>query len=323
MNNLNDSNVSPLVTVIIVNWNGRNWLEQCLPTLSIQSYDDFEVVVIDNGSTDDSVAWLAANWPEVLVLPQKQNLGFAAANNIGIQATDSPLVVLLNNDTLANPGWLENLVTAVSDPDIGMVASRIVKWDQPELLDSAGIEVDLAGIAWNRGWGQPVSYALSPSDVFGPSAAAGLYRRQMLDEIGLFDEEFFAYYEDVDLAWRAQRAGWRCHYEPKACVRHWHSATGLINPNYKNFLLGRNKVWTILKNYAWPDIIWFAPLILFFDIIAIIYQSIRSWNLAPLNGRLQAIFRARKMLAKRSNHLNKVPLANLSFSKRLSTPFGK
>ncbi|MEJ2748909.1 MAG: glycosyltransferase family 2 protein, partial [Anaerolineae bacterium] len=250
------------VAVVIANWNGRSWLQQCLPTLAAQTFKDFSIIVVDNGSTDGSTTWLAENWPEVKLLPQKKNLGFATANNIGIRATKSPFVVLLNNDTLVDPGWLEALLTAVSEPDVGMAASCIVRWNQPDQLDSAGIVVDKAGIAWNRGWGQPATLASKPCFVFGPSAAAALYRRDMLDDIGLFDEDYFAYYEDVDLAWRAQRAGWHCRYTPDARVRHWHSATALKTPNYKNFLNGRNKIWTILKNYDWPALLWASPVII-------------------------------------------------------------
>ena len=316
MINLNDSSVSPVVTVIIVNWNGRSWLQQCLPTLAVQTYSDYKILVVDNGSTDDSVAWLAQQWPDAHVLPLDQNLGFASANNIGIRATNSPFIALLNNDTLVDPGWLEALVTAVSEPNIGMVASCIVKWNQPHLLDSAGIQIDRAGIAWNRGWGQPVDLAATPCDVFGPSGAAALYRRKMLDDIGIFDEEFFAYYEDVDLAWRAQRAGWRCQYTPNARVRHWHSATALKIPNYKNFLNGRNKIWTILKNYDWPALLWAAPIIITYDLMAAFYQTARSRNFAPIHGRLQALQLAQHMVTKRRPARQKARLSSLPFPGR-------
>lgn len=300
-------------SVIIVNWNGRSWLQQCLPTLAAQTFKDFEVIVVDNGSTDDSVSWLSQNWPNVHVLLQQTNLGFAAANNLGIRATNSPFIALLNNDTLVDPGWLAALVTAVSEPNVGMAASCITRWNQPDLLDSAGILVDRAGIAWNRGWGQPVKLADKPCSVFGPSAAAALYRREMLDGIGLFDEDYFAYYEDVDLAWRAQRAGWHCQYTPDALVRHWHSATALKIPHYKNFLNGRNKIWTILKNYDWPALLWASPVIIAYDMMAAFYRTARSRNFAPIHGRLQALRLAKRMVTKRQPARQKVHLSSLLF----------
>ncbi len=306
------------ITVIIVNWNGRSWLQQCLPTLAAQTYNHFNTLVVDNGSTDDSIEWLSQNWPGVAIIPLDKNLGFAAANNIGIQATDSPLVALLNNDTLVDEGWLEALATAVSPPYTGMVASHIVRWNDPDLLDSAGIRVDRAGIAWNRGWGQPVELAAASCSVFGPSGAAALYRREMLDEIGLFDEDYFAYYEDVDLAWRAQRAGWTCQYAPDARVRHWHSATSNKTPHYKNFLNGRNKLWTIVKNYDWPTLLWMAPIIILYDVMAAIYQTIKSRNTSPLRGRWQAISSAKKMVNKRLPARQKAPLSSLPFPGRVA-----
>lgn len=297
------------VTVIIVNWNGRHWLERCLPALQAQTYADFQVIVVDNGSTDGSVSWLDENWPAVRVLPNDRNLGFAAANNAAISASRGEYVVTLNNDVLVEPGWLSELVAGAADPDIGMVASQIALWDRPDMLDSAGLEVDRAGIGWNRGWGQAAATARTACDVFGACAAAGLYRRAMLDEIGLFDEDFFAYYEDVDLAWRAQRAGWRGRYAPAARVLHWHSATGRQSIERKLFLLGRNKVWTILKNYDWPDLAWAWPLIGFYDGLAIAFQTLRTRSWAALHGRLSALPAARRMIAKRGRARRRVPLA--------------
>lgn len=290
----------PTVSIVIVNWNGRHWLQRCLPAIAAQTYPAFEIIVVDNGSTDGSVEWLREQWPHVYVLRQEHNLGFALANNIGIRASQSPYVVTLNNDTRVDPGWLETLVRAAAAPDVGMVASCILRWNQPDVLDSAGIEVDVTGTAWNRGWGRPVAWAVDPGDVFGPSAAAALYHRQMLNDIGLFDEDFFAYYEDVDLAWRAQRAGWRCRYAPAARVWHWHSATGQQKPELKLFLLGRNKIWTILKNYHGPALFPALPLIVAADTLAIMYQTARTGNLAALRGRASALRQARHMLAKRT-----------------------
>lgn len=292
----------PLVSVIIVNWNGRDWLETCLPTLAAQTFRDFEVVVVDNGSTDGSIDWLKKEWPQVRVLPQAENLGFAVGNNCGIQASSGPYIVTLNNDTRLDAEFLAEMVTAVetsSLPKTGMVAAQIVRWQQPDLLDSAGIEVDWAGIAWNRGWQQPVATANQLCEVFGPSGAAALYRRDMLDDISLFDADFFCYYEDVDLAWRGQRAGWTCLYAPKARVHHWHSATAVSVPAFKTTMLGRNKMWTIVKNYAWPAFIWALPLIIVYDAAAILKSFWQTRSLAALRGRCAALRKLWVMRAKR------------------------
>lgn len=302
--------ISPLVSIIIVNLDGRHWLEQCLPTLQAQTFQDFETVVVDNGSADDSVRWLRENWPGVRIIVANRNLGFARANNIAIRETSSKYVVALNNDTLVDPDWLHQLVAAVQSSDeTGMAASHIVIWNHTEILDSTGIEVDQTGLAWNRGWGLSSNHAAFPADVFGPSGAAALYRRQMLEEIGLFDEDFFMYYEDVDLAWRAQRAGWKCRYAAGATVRHWHSASAQKDPGFKVFLLSRNKIWTILKNYAWPNLFWQMPKIVLYDLLAILYQITQKRALSALRGRSSALLSARKMIVKRPPHGRNVTLA--------------
>lgn len=305
---LDDSTAGfPLVSIVIANWNGRSWLSHCLSSLARQTFTDFEVIVVDNGSSDDSVAWLLAHWPDVRLVRLKLNLGFAAANNLGIRAARGRFIVTLNNDTLAEPDWLAQMVTAVSTPDIGMVAAKILVWNDPAMLDSTGIEVDLAGMAWNRGDGQPADTVFA-AEVFGPNAAAALYRREMLEQIGLFDEDFFAYYEDVDLAWRARRAGWRCVYAAEAQIRHWHSATGGQNKPFKAYLLGRNRVWCLVKNYPWPALLWRAPLLLLYDGLIGLVQTFRLRDGAPLNGRYHGWITARHAWRKRSANQGEVAL---------------
>ncbi|MCP4362178.1 MAG: glycosyltransferase family 2 protein [Chloroflexi bacterium] len=306
--------------MIIVNWNGRTWLETCLPALAAQTHTNFETIVVDNGSEDNSILWIKKDWPHVHVLALEENWGFAKANNIGIQAARGEYIATLNNDTVPEPEWLEALVTAVSSKNVknvGMAASLITLWQYPSLLDSAGIEVDKAGIAWNRGYGQIVSTALKPRLVFGPSASAALYSKQMLDEIGLFDESYFAYYEDVDLAWRAQRYGWRCQYTPAAKVKHWHSATGEQTPALKLTLLGKNKLLTILKNYPWPQLLWYLPLIFLFDTTAVLVQTLKQKNRAALNGRYQAVKAAKKIIQTRQPSKSTPPLTPISLRRYL------
>jgi len=296
-----EAGAQPLgVSVIIVNWNGRRWLESCLPALAGQSYREFEIIVVDNGSEDDSVAWLAEQWPGVRLLALPMNTGFAAANNRGIEAAGGLWIATLNNDTIVDPDWLANLVAAADEADVGMVASLVVFWDAPGRVDAAGIEVDKAGLAWNRGHGRPVEEVTEAPEVFGPNGAAGLYRKQMLVEIGAFDEDFFAYYEDVDLAWRARRAGWRCRYAPAAVVRHWHSATGGQFPWQKAYLISRNKLWTIFKNYDRRQFLVHLPLIVLTDFIAMAYRLATERNLASFRGRLAALRGVARMRAKRT-----------------------
>jgi GT2 family glycosyltransferase len=269
-----------------------------------QTYTDFEIIVVDNGSTDDSVAFVKEQFPTVRLLCLEKNLGFAAGNNAGIRASKAPFVATLNNDTRVEPGWLAALVSAIqSRPQVGMCASKMLFYDRPQMINSAGICLDRAGIAWDRHGGRltiRVSEAdQEPTEIFGASAGAALYRRTMLDEVGLFDEDFFAYLEDVDLAWRARLAGWRCLYIPSAVVYHRHSATAIEGSPFKSRLLGRNKVWIILKNYPWPALLFFLPLIVAYDLGSVSVALLQQRNINPLIGRLLAIPQLPAVLAKR------------------------
>ncbi|MSQ23636.1 MAG: glycosyltransferase [Chloroflexi bacterium] len=252
----------PAVAVIILNWNGRQYLQLCLDALASQTYPNFEIWLVDNGSTDGSVELVASRYPQVHLVRNRSNLGFAAANNQAFGLTDTPYVATLNNDTVVDPGWLAALVEAAEgDPRIGSVSSKMVFAHNPGMINSCGIAVDRLGIAWDLWGGRPESIADRPREIFGACAGAALYRRTMLDDIGLFAEEFFAYLEDVDLAWRARLRGWRSVFTPAAVVRHVHSATlGDASPR-KRFLLARNSIWTIgrcLPNLDVPSVLLMA-----------------------------------------------------------------
>jgi GT2 family glycosyltransferase len=298
------------VTVIIPNWNGRPLLEQYLPALAAQTYGDFNIIVVDNGSRDGSAAWLAEQWPSVQVMHNESNLGFAAANNMAIRATRDEFIVTLNNDVRTEPDWLAELVAA-ANVGAGMVASRILLATHIGKLDSAGIEVDRAGVARNRGWGQPAANAGVGATVFGPSGAAALYRRSMLDEIGLFDEDFFAYYEDVDLAWRGQWAGWQCLYAPMAVAHHVHSATSVQGSPFKTRLLARNRIWAWLKNYPFPQLLWYCPAIWTHDLLSLGLALASGRFQGALEGRAQALKGLPRMLAKRREIICRVPASSM------------
>ncbi len=288
------------VSVIVLNWNGKHLLERCLPSVLAQNCGGYEVVLFDNGSTDGSPDWVASRFPAVKILRSDANLGFARGNNEAIRATDSPYVALLNNDADPAPNWLRDLMAAIEpDPSIGMCASKMVRVDDPSIMDACGIEVDRAGIGWNRYSGQQDRVEeTEPYEVFGPCAGAALYRRAMLDQVGLLDEDYFIYYEDIDLAWRAQRAGWRCLYIPSARVVHRHSSTVREGSSLKGFLLGRNKVWTLVKNYPWPGWLLYLPAILGYDTAAWLYTLLRG-DVHPLRGRLTALGQMRTFAHKR------------------------
>jgi GT2 family glycosyltransferase len=282
--------VNDRASVIIVNWNGLAYLKRCCAALVAQHFSSYEILMVDNGSTDGSIEWLSQVYPTVRIITNSTNLGFAEANNIGMRASSGEYVVLLNNDAFPEPQWLEALVAvAEREPQVGMVASQVRLLAAPEIMDSAGIEVDTLGLAWNRRYGLPArDEPTEPLEVFGPSGSAALYRRGMLAEIGMFDPRYFAYYEDVDLAWRARRAGWRCLYAPEARVQHVHSATSGKLSGFKARYLGLNKWRTLFKHYPFEQMLAWLPLLLMVDGLAWVRHTLVSRDTAALSGRLQA-----------------------------------
>lgn len=281
----------PLVTVVIPTWNGRELLEACLGALHLQTEHDFAVVVVDNGSTDGTPEWLSQHHSQVHLIANSENHGFAAPVNQGIRHSTSPYVAVLNNDTAPDPGWLAALLQAAeSQPHVGMVASRMVFADRPNVINSTGICVDLAGIAWDRRGGElDADDEPQVVEIFGPCGGAALYSRQMLDEIGLFDEAYFAYLEDVDLAWRGRARGWSCLYASQARVLHRHSATGVEGSPFKRYQLGRNKVRLLAKNYPFRELWWGLPLVAMYDVLAVFYALLARRDGHALRGRIAGL----------------------------------
>ncbi len=242
----------PLVSVIIPNFNGMAHLPTCLASLRAQSYAPFETIVVDNGSTDESVEFIRREFSDVRIVSLARDGVFVVAVNAGIRAARGAIVVLLNNDTEAEPTWLSELVCALcGEPRAGMAASKLRLFDQRDTLHSAGDGFGRDGLPINRGvWQKDMGQFDHDHFVFAPCGGAAAYRMTMLDAIGLFDEHFVAYCEDADLAWRAQLAGWRCVFAPRAVVYHKLSATG--GGKLASYFVGRNSLWVIAKNVPAP-----------------------------------------------------------------------
>jgi GT2 family glycosyltransferase len=212
----------PRVTVVVPNWNGRQHLPECLATLAAQYFSDFEVLVVDNASSDGGVAWVREHHPHIRILQRADNGGFGVAVNAGILACRGEYVALLNNDTAVDNAWLGNLVQALDvRPDYDFAASLMVLYAEPGRVNAAGDVYDLARLTGqNRGFGQPVSSFGQARRVLGACAGAALYRRALFDDVGLFDEDFFLMSEDTDFNLRCLIAGKRCLFVPGALVRH-------------------------------------------------------------------------------------------------------
>ena len=242
------------ISIIIVNWNGLRHLPECLDSLESQSFRDFETIVVDNGSTDGSLDYLRGR-PGLKLLPLPENVGFAAGNNAGLAAARGAYLVTLNNDTRAERGWLEHLV-AVADahPEAGMVASRILAYDEPDRIDSLGMAICPDGMSRGQFRGRRFSglKVAAVQEVLFPSACVALYRREMLDETGFFDPDFFAYCEDTDLGLRGRLAGWGALLARDAVVYHKYSMTsGAFSP-FKLYLVERNHYFAALKSFPLP-----------------------------------------------------------------------
>jgi GT2 family glycosyltransferase len=248
------STLYPLISIVIVNWNGAAHLAVCLDALRAQTYRHFEVIVADNASHDESLDLLARDYPEVKVVALPENRGFTGGNNAGIRAARGEFIILLNNDTEVDPHWLEEIIaTFERHPEAGLVASKMKLFDRRDTFHTAGDFYRLDGLPGNRGvWEIDRGQYDREEYVFSACGGSAAYRKAMLDQIGLLDEDFFYSCEDIDLAWRAQLASWKCVYAPKAVVYHKLSATG--GGATASFYDGRNFIYVIAKNY--PSSLW-------------------------------------------------------------------
>ena len=264
------------VSVIIVNWNGRHHLEECLDSLGGQTFKHFETILIDNGSQDGSVSWVREKFPWVWVLGLPENTGFCYANNLGYEISRGRFIALLNNDTRVEPGWLFCLYSQMrKDERIGICASRIVRYDNPNILDAAGDGYDFSGVGFRRGHGEHAERYEHGGAVFGACAAAAMYRKNMLEDIGFLDESFFAVGEDIDLCFRAKMAGYQCLYVPEAIVYHKISQTIGVESDFQIYQSRRNVEYVYFKNMPLVLMVLTLPMHLIYNLLTFV-QAFRQ-----------------------------------------------
>jgi len=291
----------PSITVIIANWNGAALLPTCLEALAAQTYTDFKILVIDNGSQDASIDTLQENWPHIQLIRLPENRGFAAANNLGARLADTEWIAFLNNDAYPEPGWLAALLAATQQfTECAVFASRILLVDPPELLDSTGDVYHISGNAWHRGYRTPAQQFAPPAgNVFTACAAAALYRRVDFLASGGFDEDYFAYMEDIDLGFRLRLSGSPTSYVPKAVVRHVGSATAGIESDFTVYHVHRNLVWCYITNmpgiYFWL----YLPIHLLSGLIFLVYYFKHGSGKAYLRSKWDALRGLSKAIQKR------------------------
>lgn len=272
----------PLISVIILNWNGKECLASCIQSVKDQIYLNIEIIVVDNGSTDGSVEYLQAVYPDLHLVANRKNLGYGGGNNQGIRKAKGKYILILNNDTEMEKECVEMLWRCMeSDQKIGVTTPKILLYDRKDTIDAAGLTIYSDGLSIGRGRFEPQEKYNQIEEVFAGSGCASLFRKEMLEDIGLLDEDFFAYAEDTDLGWRARLAGWITYYVPQAIVYHHHSKRfGNYSP-FKVFLIERNRIWVASKNFPF-SILCLCP---FYTLLRFFYQGIATLTLKGAPGR--------------------------------------
>jgi len=302
-------------TVIIVNWNSWDILSCCLEKLQQQTFQSFKVLVIDNASDVPAPGGLISRYPNLTLIQNKSNVGFAAANNQAIKLLgDTEWVVFLNPDAFAEPDWLEQLIDAArKNPDYAMFASRQLMEGNQNLLDGDGDFYNISGLVWRAGHGMAVNEAAHvPREIFSPCAAAALYRRDALMSVGGFDEDFFCYVEDVDLGFRLRLMGHRCLLVPNAVVHHIGSATtGVQRSDFSVYHGHRNLVWTFVKDM--PGLLFWLllPLHVMLNLVSIVWFAFRGQGRVILRAKRDALLGLPKMWRKRQQ-IQKRRIARIS-----------
>ena len=308
--------LEPRVSVVIPNYNGAVWLSACLESLAGQGFQDFEVIVVDNGSADNSLALLREHFPHVRLIELEKNAGFASAVNAGIGAARGQHIALLNNDTTAQPGWLGALVQRLeAEPEqVGAVASKMLSLDDPKIIDDAGDALSWTGAAQKIGHGQSTGDYDQCREIFSPCAGATLYRRSFLETLRGFDEHFFMYLEDLDLGLRGRLLGFRYMFEPRAEVHHKGHGSAISRGDYVRHVT-RNRLMIFAKSVPAALLFKHLPHLLYGQLYFFLVYRKPLHSLAGYLSLLPLVLhisRARKDMARR----RKIPPA--TFEKLLS-----
>jgi len=283
--------VPPQVSIIILNWNGQEYLPRCLDAIAKQTFTDYEVIIIDNASTDHSVDHIEQRWPGFQVVRLKENLGFAIANNLGANMARGNWVALLNNDAYPRPEWLENMVKAIQNyPTYSFFASCMLQANNPNLVESAGDTYHISGLAWPRSRNALYeNVRLETEEVFSACAAAALYKREAFLQVGGFNEKFSSHHEDVDLGFRLRLQGYRCLFVSEAIVLHVGSASYGAQSDRVVYQVNRNLVWSFITNMP-GSLFWkYLPAHIFSNLIFLFYYTFRNQAGAIWRAKLDAI----------------------------------
>jgi GT2 family glycosyltransferase len=262
-----------VVSVVVVCWNSKQHLRTCLEALHRQTYPNVEVIMVDNGSTDGSREYVESAHPWVRVHAIDRNVGYAPANNVGFRVATGEYLVVLNPDTEVEPGFVSELVAAIDQEGVGLATSHICFFDDRDRVNACGNDIHLTGIGTCRGLGQPAGAFDAPARVASVSGCAFMIRRDVLERIGGFDDDYFTYVEDTDLSLRANLAGYRIAYAPRSIVYHKYALR--MTPQ-KFYFIERNRRLTLLKNFRWGTLVVLLP--------ALVLTGLLMWTYAVIHG---------------------------------------
>lgn len=295
------------VSVIIPNFNGKKYLKDCLDALLVQDFPSFEIVVVDNGSKDGSVTYLKKNYPQVRIIALKENTGFCGAVNAGIHTSNAEYILLLNNDTIVQEGFIKALVQAIKkSPDIFSCQAKMLQMHDKGKIDDAGNYYCALGWAFADGKGKPEENYNKRKKIFASCAGAAIYRKSILNEIGCFDEEHFAYLEDLDIGYRARLYGYENWFCPKARV--YHVGSGTSGSRYNLFKIrysSRNNVYMIYKNMPLWQIVLNFPFFLVGFGIKTMFFACQGYGKEYIAGIKNGVDISRKNIVNKE-YLNKI-----------------
>ena len=313
-----------LISIIVLNWNGQSLLDECLSALSRQTYSPYELIFVDNGSTDGSIDFVRKKFPWVSVCQLSENRGFSGGNIEGFKKCRGEFIALVNNDTRVDETWLENLVHPLHEnPSTGICASKLLI-ESTGKIDSAGDNLTSWGVGLKRGSGEERSSYDTQEPVFGACAAACLYRRKMIEDIGFLDEDFFFNDEDTDLNFRAQLRGWKCVYVPKAVVYHKVNATIGTRSDRHVYFHVRNLEFLWIKNMPTGLMVRFAHYKVLQEIGSFAYLCLRHGKWAPyFEGKKDAVRMLPLMLRKRGEIQKRKAVTNQYIKSLLVPVFSK
>lgn len=293
-----------LASVIIPNWNGKELLEACLNSLIKQTFKDFEIILVDNGSTDDSLEYVRNNFPMVRTIALSENSGFARAINEGVRISHADYVVFLNNDTIVDRNWLKSLIECANEHSEALsVNSKLLNFYTRNIFDGMGITVNEVGQARSIGWQEEDNGQYDKLQyIFGATGGASLFKRRDFINVGLFDEKYFMYSEEVDFAFRAQFLGYKSIFCPQALVFHKHKATAKKLPQHLEYWQFRNMTQTIIKDFPVSILFkkWRWLKIILVHLNTIFYQLRNGFFWPPFLADLWILFQLPRLLQERS-----------------------